>query len=161
MESLEGVESPGWVLPYLHMVGRFCGDDPHFEDFQSNWVPILYPNTIQLTPSFCRKIGLSLSHLVPEILGPKFGLIFHQNVSVNRFEAFCINFLLDFQSNWPFSLILDLFDPSFSQNLRSDWVQNVFACWTWLLKIWWSTPHQGCDSYQHTWHSAVHNKIIT
>ncbi len=31
------------------------------------------------------KIGLSLSHLVPEILGPKFGLIFHQNVLFNRF----------------------------------------------------------------------------
>ncbi len=31
------------------------------------------------------KIGLSLSHLVPEILGPKVGLIFHQNVFVNRF----------------------------------------------------------------------------
>ncbi len=28
-------------------------------------------------------IGLSLSHLVPEILGPKFGLIVHQNVLFN------------------------------------------------------------------------------
>ncbi len=26
--------------------GRFCGDDPCFGDFQSEWVPILYPNTI-------------------------------------------------------------------------------------------------------------------
>ncbi len=26
------------------------------------------------------KIGLSLSHLVPEILGPKVGLIFHQQI---------------------------------------------------------------------------------
>ncbi len=32
-----------------------------------------------------KKIGLSLSHLVPEILGAKFGLIFHQNVLFNRF----------------------------------------------------------------------------
>ncbi len=31
------------------------------------------------------KIGLSVSHLVPEILGPKFGLIFHKNVLFNRF----------------------------------------------------------------------------
>ncbi len=31
------------------------------------------------------KIGLSLSHLVPEILEPNVGLIFHQNILVNRF----------------------------------------------------------------------------
>ncbi len=31
------------------------------------------------------KIGLSLSHLVAEILGPKVGVIFHQNVLFNRF----------------------------------------------------------------------------
>ncbi len=34
---------------------------------------------------FCRKISLSLSHLVPEILGPKMDLIFHQNLFFNRF----------------------------------------------------------------------------
>ncbi len=32
-----------------------------------------------------KKIGLSLSHLVPEILGPKVSLIYHQNVLFNRF----------------------------------------------------------------------------
>ncbi len=31
------------------------------------------------------KICLSISHLVPEILGPKVGLIFHLNVFFNRF----------------------------------------------------------------------------
>ncbi len=73
-------------VPNLGMVGRFCGDDPHFGDFQSDWAHILYLNTIRLTLSFSRKtIGLSLSHLVPEILGPKVGLIFHQNVLFNRF----------------------------------------------------------------------------
>ncbi len=41
-------------LPSL-MVGRFRGDDPRFCDFQSDWVPILYLNTIWLTLSFCRK----------------------------------------------------------------------------------------------------------
>ncbi len=41
---------------------------------QSDWPPLSV-----------EKIGLSLSHLVPEILGPKFGLIFHQNVLFNRF----------------------------------------------------------------------------
>ncbi len=30
-------------------------------------------------------ISLSLSHLVPEILGPKVGVIFHQNVLFNSF----------------------------------------------------------------------------
>ncbi len=45
----------GDVLPYLDMVGRFRGDDPPFLDFQSDWVPILYLNTIRLTLSFCRK----------------------------------------------------------------------------------------------------------
>ncbi len=113
----------GWVLPYLDMVGRFRGDDPHFGDSQFNWVPILYLNTIRMTPCFCRKISLPLSHLVSEILGPKVGLIFHQNVLLNRFEAFSINFLLDFWPNWPpFSLILNWLDPSISQNLKSDWV---------------------------------------
>ncbi len=33
-----------------------------------------------------------------------------------------------------------MFDPSFSQNLRSDWVKKHFVCWTRLTKIWWSTP---------------------
>ncbi len=46
-----------------------------------------------------KKIGLSLSHLVPEILEPKDGLFFHQNEQLNRFKAFYINFLIDFQSN--------------------------------------------------------------
>ncbi len=43
-----------------------------------------------------KKVSLSLSHLVSEILGPKVGLIFHQNVLCNRFKAFCINFPLIF-----------------------------------------------------------------
>ncbi len=46
---------------------------------------ILYLNTIRLTPFSAEKISLSLSHLVPEILGPKVGIIFHQNVLFNRF----------------------------------------------------------------------------
>ncbi len=73
----------GWgVLPYLGMVGRFRGDDPCFGEFQSDWVPIL------------EKIGLYLSHLFPDILGPKVGLVFQQKVSFNRFKAICINFPL-------------------------------------------------------------------
>ncbi len=45
---------------------------------------IYIANTIQLT-SFCRKNRLSLLHLVPEILGPKVGLMFHKNVLFKRF----------------------------------------------------------------------------
>ncbi len=86
------------------MVERFRGDDPCIGDFQSDWVPILYLNTIRLNPSFCRKkIVLSLLHLAPEILGPKVALIFHKNVLFNRFKAFCINF----------PLIFDPIDPLF------------------------------------------------
>ncbi len=102
----------GGGLLYLGMVGRFRGDDSRFGDFQSDWVLILYLTTIRLTPSFCRKKSVYLSYLVSYILGP---------VMFNRFEAFCINFLLDFRSNWPpFSLVWNLFDPWFSHNLRSD-----------------------------------------
>ncbi len=36
-------------------------------------------------PPSADSISLSLSHLVPEILRPKVGLIFHQNVFCNRF----------------------------------------------------------------------------
>ncbi len=45
---------------------------------------------------FAEKIGLSLSHLVPDLLGPKVVLHFHQNVFFNRCYAFCINFPLIF-----------------------------------------------------------------
>ncbi len=62
-KSDQHLNSPGGVgvLLYVGMVGRFPVDDLHFWDFQSDWVPILYLNKIQLTPSFNRKIGLSLS----------------------------------------------------------------------------------------------------
>ncbi len=57
---------------------------------------LFYTSTQSDRPSISvEKIDLSLSHLVPEILRPKIGLIFHQNVLFNRFEAFCINFILD------------------------------------------------------------------
>ncbi len=100
LSCLDYITSPGWVLPYLGIVGRFRGDEPHVWDFQSSWVPILYLNTILLNPLFCRKkLGLSLSHLVPDILGRKVSLIVHHLVLFNRFLAFCIKFLLDFRSN--------------------------------------------------------------
>ncbi len=115
----------GWfVLRYMGMVAQFCSDDSHFSDFQSDWLPILYLNTVRLTHSFCRKkIGISLSHLVPEIPVPKDGLLFHQDGLFGRFKTFRINFPLPFLYYWPpFSLILNLFELSFLQNRRSDWV---------------------------------------
>ncbi len=46
-----------------------------------------------------RKVRLSLSHLFPEVLGTKAGMIYYQLVLFNCFLVFCINFLLDFRSN--------------------------------------------------------------
>ncbi len=84
---------PWGVLPYLAMVGRFCiVITPHFWDFQSKCVPILCLNSIWLTPSFWRKNWFVFSHLIPEILGPKRGLIFHQNVLFKGLpEAYAVN----------------------------------------------------------------------
>ncbi len=79
-------------------------------DLQSNWVHILCLNSIWLTLFLQKTIGLSLSHLVPEILGPKVGLMFYQTVLFNILHKFS---LCHFRSILPpFSLILDLFDPS-------------------------------------------------
>ncbi len=70
------------LLPYLGMVGRFCGDDPHFGNFQSDFITQHNP----IDPSLsAEKNGLSLLRLVPEILESKVGLIFHQNLLFNRF----------------------------------------------------------------------------
>ncbi len=47
---------------------------------------LFYTPTQSDCPQFLhKKIGFSLSHLVPEIRGPKVDLIFHQNVLFNRF----------------------------------------------------------------------------
>ncbi len=40
--------------------------------------------------------GMSLSHIVPEILGPKVGLIFHKNVLLTVFKNFVSIFSLIF-----------------------------------------------------------------
>ncbi len=91
-----------------------------------------------LTPTFCRKFGLSLSHLVPEILGPLSWSNFSPQMyylTVFKHSVSIYSFIIDL-----FSLILDLFDPSFLQNQRSDWVQFLITCWIRLPKTWWSTP---------------------
>ncbi len=53
-------------------------------------------------PLFQQKTsGFALLHFVPEINGPKIGLICYPNQQKWPFEAFCFNFLRDFWSNWP------------------------------------------------------------
>ncbi len=102
----------GRELPYLDMAGRFCSVNPYFLDYWSNCVHILCLIMIWLTPSFYRK-----DQLVSITFSSRYTwtLIFHKNVLFNSFEAFCVDFLLDFQTNWPpFSLTLVHFDLSFS-----------------------------------------------
>ncbi len=60
---------------------------------------MIYPS-----PSYCpllsaENIGLSLLHLVPEIIGPKVGIFVHQHMSFDSFEAFYTKFLFDFPSS--------------------------------------------------------------
>ncbi len=93
------------------------------------------------------KYGLSLSHLVPEIIGPKVCLISHQNHSFDGFESLCTNFLLDFWSRWPyFSLFLNLFDASFLQVHRSNWV-HFFIAWLTPYQIFVEVPLRQKNSY--------------
>ncbi len=67
---------PGWVLPYLAMVGRSSGADPCF--FIFNLIGSLFytPTQSDWPPLSAEKNGLSLSNLGPEILRPKVGLLF-------------------------------------------------------------------------------------
>ncbi len=50
--------------------------------------PYYMPLLELIAPHFLQKKGLSLSHLVPEILEPKFGQTFYQNVLFNIFKHF-------------------------------------------------------------------------
>ncbi len=70
----------------LGMVGRLCGDDPCFLrlliqlcSYSMSQLDLIDPLVLQ------KKISLFLSHLVPEMLGPKFGQMFHQKVLFNSF----------------------------------------------------------------------------
>ncbi len=123
----------GWVLPYVGMLWRFCGDGPILD-----WILITYLNTIRVIPLSAETIILSLSCLVQEKLGPNVGLICHQNVLLTDYKHFLSMFSLIFNPIDPFSFISNIFDPSFLQDLRSDLVQNLFACWTQLPNISWN-----------------------
>ncbi len=113
------------------MVGNFRSIDPCVCHFPIPLGPFYTQLDLIESLFLQKKIGLSLSHLVPEIIWPTVGLFFHKNLSFHILEAICTNFLFEIWSCWPpFSLILDLFDPSFLQNPRSRWVHFLIACWT-------------------------------
>ncbi len=93
-DELQHYMPPGWgrILPYLGIVGKFDGDDPHFFKFLIQLGPYFIPQHHPIDPFFLqKKIGLSLSHLVPEILGPTVGLIFYTKS--------LYQFTLNFRSN--------------------------------------------------------------
>ncbi len=113
-------------------------------------MPILF----FLTPSLCRKIGLSLSYLVLEIIRPKFGLIFHQDLSL----TFCTNFHVDFQNSWPhFLLFLDHFDPALFQNLKSDCVHFFIMLWTTppSTNFFFKVPPMGPGPWKYNVHLLI------
>ncbi len=65
---------PARLLQFMGIVGMFRGNDRLFGDFQSDWIPILYLNTIQLTLSFCRKnryISITFSSRCGLFFSPK------------------------------------------------------------------------------------------
>ncbi len=69
-------------------------------------------------------------HLVLKISGPKIGLTFTK-ICLWQFWSILFKFFIGFRSSWPpFSLFLNLFDPSFLQNLRFYWVHLFILWWT-------------------------------
>ncbi len=86
---------------------------PPFWGFSIRLGPYFIPQHNLIDPSFCRK--------------NRFVSITFSSRDTRTYQFF----------PWfSFSLILDLFDPSFSQKRRSYWVQTFFTCWTRLPKIW-------------------------
>ncbi len=76
-----------WWPPFLRLsiqFGPYCMEQPDLID-----------------PSFFRKISSCLLNLVPEIRGQKVGLIKQVLRILHQFFPFCINFPLNFRSNWP------------------------------------------------------------
>ncbi len=72
------------------------------------------------------KIGLSLSHLVPEILGPKVGVFFTKMYYSTDFKHFVSIFPSFSIQLTPFSINFKFLAPSVLQKLRSNWVQFFF-----------------------------------
>ncbi len=85
------------------MVGRFHGDDPHLFIFLIQLCPSFMPHHDRIDQLFLqKKIYLSLSHLVPEILYQKLVELCTKMYYLTVFKHFVI-----------FSLILDPIDPLF------------------------------------------------
>ncbi len=92
-------------------------ESPFCTTAQSDWPPL-----------YVEKISLSLSHLVPEILGPNVALIFTKIYYLTDFKHFASIF----------SLIFDPIEPPF-QWFEIFLIPHFHK--TYLLpKIWWSTP---------------------
>ncbi len=87
-------------------------DWPLFLTFSDPIGSLLWPTWSYWPPFSGEKIRLSLSHLVPEIIWPKVGQICQQNLSFDRFQAFCTNlfpwFLILLT---PFFIVLRSFSP--------------------------------------------------
>ncbi len=109
---------------------------PPFWGFTIRLGPYFIPQHNPIDPLFLQKISLSLSHLLPEILGPKIGLIFHQNVLFNRFKVFYINFLLISDPIDPhFHLFLIFLTNHFHKTLDPIGSKKKIACWTQVPNI--------------------------
>ncbi len=121
---------------------------PVFDIFQSHWISCLCPTRSYWPPLSAEKNSLSLSHLIPEIIWAKIGLIFHKNLSFDHFETFCTNILLDFRSYWPLFLVLRSFWPLIftkPQILLGPFFHCVLehcialvvcgSCWFWLVAL--------------------------
>ncbi len=116
-----------WSGHTLH-VGTFPGIDPLFEICRS--VPFYAQlDLIDSPPPLQNKIGLYLSHLVPEIIWPEIGQIFLQNTSFDQFQHFVPICSLIFDFVHPILIFLRSFWLLFFlQNLRSCWVHFFSSC---------------------------------
>ncbi len=74
---------------------------------------LLYASWSDWPPLSAEKNGLSLPHLVPEILGSKVGLIFHKMYYLTVFKHFVSILCLIFNPIDPFFIDLKIFWPSF------------------------------------------------
>ncbi len=112
---LDRVVGGGGTLPYLKVVGNFPRIDILFWHFQILLGPFVYVIRSYWHLLSAEKISLSLSHVIPEIIWTKVGLIVAQICHLTILKhivpiSFLISNLVD---PFFFLLFLDHFDPSF------------------------------------------------
>ncbi len=113
-------------LPYLKIVQNFLRIGPRLWHFQIQFGPFLCPTwSYWWSPFSADKIGLSLSHLVPQILGLNFGHMFQKNLLFEPFSSILYQFFSDFRYCWPPFYCRYVY-PLVFQNLRSYWVHRFF-----------------------------------